>query len=176
MSEEKKKKRKSGGGKKKTPTTPTPKRKSSTSNRSAFPSQEMSTQVLKQKLTEYETQIKSLTRDNKVLARKIEKMESGANKKNKKIDAEKDMRLNANKERYWLRQKLERLQKAIEARLKMLGIDFSNINDLSEALEAAFAAIQKLAAEVPSKSHILPYIYLYIYFHAKSHINKPWDI
>merc|ERR1712045_136674 len=79
----------------------------------------------------------------------------GASKKNKKIESEKDMRLNANKERYWLRQKLERLQKAIEARLKMLGIDFSNINDLSEALEAAFAAIQKLAAELAKKDEEL---------------------
>lgn len=153
-SEEKKKKRKSTTGKKK-PTTPTPKRKSSSARSSAFPTQEASAQVLRKKLNEYETQIKSLTRDNKVLARKIEKMESGASKKNKKIDAEKDMRLNANKERYWLKQKLERLQKAIEARLKMLGIDFSNINDLSEALEAAFAAIQKLAAEVKIHSHII---------------------
>merc|ERR1712130_432647 len=94
-------------------------------------------------------------RDNKVLARKIEKMDSVSGKKNKKIDAEKDMRLNANKERYALKQKLDKLQKALEARLKMLGIDFSNINDLSEALEAAFAAIQKLAAELAKKEEEL---------------------
>merc|ERR1712087_411675 len=81
--------------------------------------------------------------------------DSVSGKKNKKIDAEKDMRLNANKERYALKQKLDRLQKAIEARLKMLGIDFSNINDLSEALEAAFAAIQKLAAELAKKDEEL---------------------
>merc|ERR1712176_1307465 len=125
------------------------KRKSSSAARSAFPSASgMNEAMLRKKLNEYEQQIKSLTRDNKVLARKIEKLE-GANKgKNKMIDKEKDMRLNANKDRYWLKQKLDRLQKAIEARLKMLGIDFSNINDLSEALEAAFAAIQKLAEEL----------------------------
>merc|ERR1712130_910783 len=97
----------------------------------------MDTIMLRKKLNEYEQQIKSLTRDNKVLA--------------KKIDNEKDMRLRANRERYALKQKLDRLQKALEARLKMLGIDFSNINDLSEALEAAFAAIQKLAAELAKK-------------------------
>ena len=147
-SEDKKKKKRNVTSPRRKPTTTTAKLKSSTSARSAFPTQEASAQVLRKKLSEYENQIKSLTRDNKVLARKIEKMESGANKKNKKIDAEKDMRITANKERYWLKQKLERLQKAIEARLKMLGIDFSNINDLGEALEAAFAAIQKLAAEV----------------------------
>ena len=104
--------------------------------------------MLKKKCNEYEQQIKSLMRDNKVLAKKIEKTEAASGKKNKKIDNEKDMRLRANRERYALKQKLDRLQKALEARLKMLGIDFSNINDLSEALEAAFAAIQKLAAEV----------------------------
>merc|ERR1712228_341839 len=110
-----------------------------------------SSQMMRKKMNEYEAQIKSLTRDNKVLARKIEKMDSVSGKKNKKIDAEKDMRLNANRERYALKQKLDKLQKALEARLKMLGIDFSNINDLSEALEAAFAAIQKLAAELAKK-------------------------
>jgi len=146
MASKEKQKRKST-----TASASTPKRKSSSASRSAFPTQDASVQALRQKVTEYETQIKSLTRDNKVLARKIEKMESGAGKKNKKIDAEKEMRLNANKERYSLRQKLDRLQKAIEARLKMLGIDFSNINDLAEALEAAFAAIQKLAAELEKK-------------------------
>lgn len=104
--------------------------------------------MLKKKCSEYEQQIKSLMRDNKVLAKKIEKTEAASGKKNKKIDNEKGMRLSANRERYALKQKLDRLQKALEARLKMLGIDFSNINDLSEALEAAFAAIQKLAAEV----------------------------
>jgi len=143
----------------KSPTTPTsdnqPKRKSSSASRSAFPTQENSVQALRQKLGEYETQIKSLTRDNKVLARKIEKMETNTQNKNKKIDSEKDMRLKANQDRYWLRQKLERLQKAIEARLKMLGIDFSNINDLGEALEAAFSAIQKLAAELAKKEEEL---------------------
>eukprot|EP01084_Bolivina_argentea_P081445 147474_1 len=127
-----------------------PKRKSSTA-RSAFPTQEMSTQAMRKKMNEMEVTIKSLTRDNKVLARKIERMDMTSGKKTKKIDAEKDMRLNANKERYWLKQKLDRLQKAIEARLKLLGIDFSNINDLGEALEAAFAAIQKLAAELAKK-------------------------
>merc|ERR1712087_409980 len=81
--------------------------------------------------------------------------DSVSGKKNKKIDAEKDMRLNANRERYALKQKLDKLQKALEARLKMLGIDFSNINDLSEALEAAFAAIQKLAAELAKKEEEL---------------------
>lgn len=127
-----------------------PKRKSSSAaSRSAFPSaQGAEGAMLRKKLNEYEQQIKSLTRDNKVLARKIEKLDDKNKGKNKVIDKEKDMRLNANKDRYWLKQKLDRLQKAIEARLKMLGIDFSNINDLSEALEAAFNAIQKLAAEV----------------------------
>lgn len=104
--------------------------------------------MLRKKCNEYEQQIKSLMRDNKVLAKKIDKIEGASSKKSKKIDNEKDMRLRANRDRYALKQKLDRLQKALEARLKMLGIDFSNINDLSEALEAAFAAIQKLAAEV----------------------------
>jgi len=111
--------------------------------------------MLRKKLNEYEQQIKSLTRDNKVLAKKIDKIETASGKKNKKIDNEKDMRLRANRERYALKQKLDRLQKALEARLKMLGIDFSNINDLSEALEAAFAAIQKLAAELAKKEEEL---------------------
>ena len=110
--DEVKKRRSAAAGKKaSSPGTPTGKarRKSSSASRSAFPSAEMSTHMLRQKITEYETQIKSLTRDNKVLARKIEKMESAQKGKDKKMNSEQEMRLKANKERYWLRQKLERL-------------------------------------------------------------------
>ena len=64
------------------------------------------------------------------------------------MDSEREMRLQANKERFWLKQKLERLQKAIAARLKILGVDFSKVDDITSALDMAFNVIQKLAAEV----------------------------
>merc|ERR1712154_41388 len=66
-------------------------------------------------------------------------------------DSEREMRLNANKERFWLKQKLEKLQKAISARLKILGVDFSGVDDITAALDMAFKVIQKLAAELQKK-------------------------
>ena len=77
-----------------------------------------------QKLLDMAAKVKSLTRDNQVLKKKLEKVQSASGKKQKKMDSEREMRLQANKERFWLKQKLERMQKAIAARLKILGGDF----------------------------------------------------
>jgi len=66
-------------------------------------------------------------------------------------DSEREMRLKANKERFWLKQKMERLQKAIESRLKILGVDFSKVDDITSALDMAFNVIQKLAKELQTK-------------------------
>eukprot|EP01084_Bolivina_argentea_P061358 112125_1 len=104
-----------------------------------------------QKIADMEAKIKSLTRDNQVLKRKMEKLESVSGKKQKKMDNEREMRLQANKERFWLKQKLERLQKAIAARLKILGVDFSKVDDITSALDMAFNVIQKLAKELQKK-------------------------
>jgi len=104
---------------------------------------------------EYEAEIKSLQRDKQVLQAKLDKVETAQNKQSKKLDNEKELRLQANRDRYWLQQKLAKLQMAIQARLKMLNVDFSNCNDLSEALDAAFAAIQKLAASLAEKEEMI---------------------
>eukprot|EP01083_Nonionella_stella_P016535 46159_1 len=104
-----------------------------------------------QKMADMKAEISSLKRDNKVLKRKIEKLESTSGKKQKKMDNEREMRLQANKERFWLKQKLERIQKAMEARLKLLGVDFSKVEDITSALDMAFSAIQKLAKELQTK-------------------------
>eukprot|EP00485_Elphidium_margaritaceum_P000217 CAMPEP_0202696094 /NCGR_PEP_ID=MMETSP1385-20130828/9451_1 /ASSEMBLY_ACC=CAM_ASM_000861 /TAXON_ID=933848 /ORGANISM="Elphidium margaritaceum" /LENGTH=536 /DNA_ID=CAMNT_0049352205 /DNA_START=37 /DNA_END=1647 /DNA_ORIENTATION=+ len=104
-----------------------------------------------QKIEDLKAKIKSLTRDNQVLKRKVEKLESTSGKKQKKMDSEREMRLQANKERFWLKQKLERLQKAIAARLKILGVDFSQVEDITGALDMAFNVIQKLAKELQEK-------------------------
>ncbi len=101
-----------------------------------------------QQIAVLEATIKSLTRDNKVLQRKIQKLESTSGRKQKKMDNEREMRLAANKEKYALKQKLDKLQKAIAARLKRLGVDFSKISDISTALDMSFNVIQKLAKEV----------------------------
>ncbi|ETN98059.1 hypothetical protein RFI_04501 [Reticulomyxa filosa] len=89
-----------------------------------------------------------LKRDNQALQAELRKLKEAQNKKGKTLEQEKEMRLQANQDRYWLRQKLSRMQMAINARLKMLGIDFDNCDDLSSALDAAFSAIQKLSLEV----------------------------
>jgi len=104
-----------------------------------------------QKISNLEAKIKSLTRDNQVLKAKLSKLEATSGKKQKKMDSEREMRLQANKERFWLKQKLERLQKAIAARLKILGVDFSKVDDITSALDMAFNVIQKLAAELQKK-------------------------
>ena len=58
---------------------------------------------------------------------------------------------------------------AVNARLKLLGIDLTKANDIGEALDAAFSAIQKLTAQV---TYILFYfIFLYIFFFF-THKNK----
>merc|ERR1712013_153326 len=76
-------------------------------------------------------------------------------KKQKKMDPEREMRLQANKERFWLKQKLERMQKAIAARLKILGVDFSKVSDITSALDMAFNVIQKLAKQLQEKEEAM---------------------
>mmetsp|Transcript_54623 Transcript_54623/g.87313 ORF Transcript_54623/g.87313 Transcript_54623/m.87313 type:complete len:513 (-) Transcript_54623:257-1795(-) len=110
-----------------------------------------STDFDEQKIKEMEAKIKSLTRDNQALRAKLEKADAVSSKKQKKMDTEREMRLQANKERFWLKQKLERLQKAIAARLKILGVDFSKVDDITSALDMAFNVIQKLAKELQEK-------------------------
>eukprot|EP01083_Nonionella_stella_P000513 1459_1 len=62
------------------------------------------------KILELEAKIGSLTRDNRVLQRKLETVESCTctDQKQKKMDNEREMRLAAHKERYSLQQKLEK--------------------------------------------------------------------
>eukprot|EP01083_Nonionella_stella_P217258 780149_1 len=107
------------------------------------------------KILELEAKIGSLTRDNRVLQRKLEKVESSTGKKQKKMDNEREMRLAAHKERYSLQQKLEKLQKAISVRLKLLGVDFSKIDDITTALDTCFSVIRKLAKELQDKEEEL---------------------
>merc|ERR1719499_2729607 len=108
-------------------------------------------EATEQKVAELMAQIKSLSRDNQVLKKKVEKMQNAKGGVMKKMDTERTMRLQANKERFWLKQKLERLQKAISARLKILGVDFSKAEDITSALDMAFNVIQKLAKELQTK-------------------------
>jgi len=98
-----------------------------------------------------ELEIKNLKRDKQALQAEMNKVKEAQSKKGKSLEQEKEMRLQANQDRYWLRQKLSRMQMAINARLKMLGIDFDNCDDLSSALDAAFSAIQKLSVELQKK-------------------------
>merc|ERR1719300_880737 len=86
-------------------------RLSSGGRHSPFPSGDMDAVLLRKKCDDYEQKIKSLMRDNKVLAKKIDKIESASKSKNKKIENETEMRLRANRDRYALKQKLDRLQK-----------------------------------------------------------------
>jgi len=78
-------------------------------------------------------------------------MKKKEKKKGLNLNKEKEMRLAANQERYWLKQQIDKIQMALEARLKLLGIDFSQCSNLSEALEAAFRAIQALSKELAEK-------------------------
>eukprot|EP01084_Bolivina_argentea_P204811 349822_1 len=110
---------------------------------------------LMQKLVDLESTIKCLRRDKKVLQHKIKKLESTSGKKQKQMDNEREMRLTANKEKYALKQKLDKLQKAIAARLKRLGVDFSEISDISTALDTSFNVIQELAKELQQKEEQL---------------------
>eukprot|EP01084_Bolivina_argentea_P204810 349821_1 len=108
-----------------------------------------------QTIVDLESTIKCLRRDKKVLQHKIKKLESTSGKKQKQMDNEREMRLTANKEKYALKQKLDKLQKAIAARLKRLGVDFSKISDVSTALDTSFNVIKKLAKELQQKEEQL---------------------
>jgi len=108
-----------------------------------------------QKVVELVAKNKSLSKDNQVLREKMQKMQSAKKGVMKRMDSERTMRLRAVKDRLWLKQKLEKLQRAISARLTMIGVDFSTAEDLSSALDLAFNVIQKLAKELQSKEAAL---------------------
>lgn len=108
-----------------------------------------------QTILEMKAMINSLNRDKRVLCRKLEKMELSEGKKEKKMAIEQEMRLNANKERFALQQKLTKLQKSISARLNLLQIDFSQADNLTNALDLCFGAITKLIKEIESKENEL---------------------
>ena len=65
------------------------------------------------------------------MGREIKSLESVLKEKNKKLQGETKMRLNANKDRLDIKNRLRKMQNAVAARLKLLGIDLSShITDL----------------------------------------------
>jgi len=103
------------------------------------------------KIDELKIQLNDAKRDNQALQAKLRAYEEEKKKKSKNLDKEKEMRVAANQEKHWLQSQLTKFQMALEARLKLLGIDFSQCSNLSEALEAAFRAIQALSKELADK-------------------------
>merc|ERR1712173_548248 len=50
---------------------------------------------------------------------------------------------------------MAKIQKAVSARLKLLGIDFENITSIGEALDASLKAINSLVAQLQEKEALI---------------------
>mmetsp|Transcript_78946 Transcript_78946/g.96515 ORF Transcript_78946/g.96515 Transcript_78946/m.96515 type:complete len:864 (-) Transcript_78946:84-2675(-) len=112
-------------------------------------------QVLRMKVNSKDNEIKKLESRVKKMEIELKKYQQEQQKKSKKIDQERKLRTAAVKEEQHIRAVMQKIQSAVTARMKMLGIDFSNINSIGEALDASLKAINKLVAELEAKDKII---------------------
>ncbi|ETO26316.1 viral A-type inclusion protein [Reticulomyxa filosa] len=89
------------------------------------------------------------------MTRRLAELEQKTNERTKSMYDERQKRIKANQEKNEIRGKLLKVQKMVSARLKLLGIDLSNTDNMAEALDAALQAIQKLTIQLSEKEEIL---------------------
>merc|ERR1711933_707515 len=79
---------------------------------------------------------------------KVEKYEATSKKARDKVYKEQKLRTSAVSEKEQIKKMMAKIQKAVSARLKLLGIDFENITSIGEALDASLRAINSLVAQL----------------------------
>lgn len=107
------------------------------------------------KLNERESNIKTLETTNREIQLKLDKFESVQKKTRENLYKEQQLRTNAISDQQRIKAAMTKIQKAVSARLKLLGIDFENITSIGEALDASLKAINSLVAELKKKEEII---------------------
>merc|ERR1712187_991379 len=81
--------------------------------------------------------------------------EKTSKKARDKVYKEQKLRTSAVSEKEQIKKMMAKIQKAVSARLKLLGIDFENITSIGEALDASLRAINSLVAQLQEKEALI---------------------
>ncbi|ETO19060.1 hypothetical protein RFI_18178, partial [Reticulomyxa filosa] len=85
--------------------------------------------------------------EHRQMTRRVAELEQKTSERTKTMYDERQRRIKANQEKNEIHEKLLKVQKMVNARLKILGIDLSTSDNMAEALDAALQAIQKLTVQ-----------------------------
>eukprot|EP00485_Elphidium_margaritaceum_P000115 CAMPEP_0202693910 /NCGR_PEP_ID=MMETSP1385-20130828/7911_1 /ASSEMBLY_ACC=CAM_ASM_000861 /TAXON_ID=933848 /ORGANISM="Elphidium margaritaceum" /LENGTH=952 /DNA_ID=CAMNT_0049349665 /DNA_START=33 /DNA_END=2891 /DNA_ORIENTATION=- len=108
-----------------------------------------------QKTNEKDGELKKLAAKLKQAELKVEKYEHTSKKARDAVYKEQKMRTSAITDQQRIKAVMAKIQKAVSARLKMLGIDFDNITNIGEALDASLKAINSLVAQLSEKDDVI---------------------
>ena len=111
--------------------------------------------MVRGRVTDRDKKIKTLETEKKELSRRIDQLESQRKKQSKKYEKEQKLRTGAVSEKQQMKAILQKTQRAIAARMQLLGIDFDKCESISEALDAALSAINKLIAQLEEKEALI---------------------
>eukprot|EP01083_Nonionella_stella_P145839 457839_1 len=107
------------------------------------------------KNNETEGQMQKLSSKLKQSETKIQKLESTNKKARDKMYKEQKLRTGAISDQQRIKAAMAKIQKAVSARLKLLGIDFDSITSVGEALDASLRAINSLVAQLQEKDDLI---------------------
>merc|ERR1712154_289320 len=100
-------------------------------------------------------EIKKLTASLKQSNMKVDKFEKTSKKARDAVYKEQKLRTSAVSDQQRIKAMMAKIQKAVSARLKLLGIDFENITSIGEALDASLKAINSLVAQLQEKDALI---------------------
>lgn len=105
-------------------------------------------QTLIARINDKDSQMKSSNSALNAMRMKYDAMEASSMKAKKTLYQEQKMRTTAISDRQRIKAVMAKIQRAVSARLKLLGIDFDQITSIGEALDASLKAINSLIAQV----------------------------
>mmetsp|Transcript_9886 Transcript_9886/g.15837 ORF Transcript_9886/g.15837 Transcript_9886/m.15837 type:complete len:932 (-) Transcript_9886:265-3060(-) len=107
------------------------------------------------KTNDKESQMKKMESSLKAAELKISKLERISKKARDTVYQEQKLRTSAITDQQRIKAAMAKIQKAVSARLKLLGIDFENITSIGEALDASLRAINSLVAQLQEKEDLI---------------------
>lgn len=105
----------------------------------------------RQRVSDRDSKIKKLEVEKKQLKKQIAQLEKQKKSQSQKVAKETKMRTHAMSEKEQMKTLMTKIQRSIAARMNLLGIDFTKCNSISEALDAALSAINRLIKELEEK-------------------------